>query len=157
MNKIRLGFLAVIIVIAASAITIYVQQQYWGNPTFVTFSATEAKQFIETEAGEGLLIMDVRPDYAYYRERIEGAINIPILRLREGIEMPKNKSCTILVYSNTGVTGQNASQILINNGFSKVYNIDGGIKAWISEGLPVIYPNVIESPDEEPNGDCGCK
>ncbi len=71
--------------------------------------------------------------------------------------MPKNHSCTILVYSNTGVTGENASQILINNGFSKVYNIDGGIKAWISEGLPVIYPNVTESTDEEPNGGCGCK
>jgi len=118
--------------------------------TFVTISATEASQLIETELYGRLIILDVRPNYAYSREHLEGAINIPIERLRESVEMPeKSKGHVILVYSQTGVTGSDASQILINNGFTQVYNMDGGIRAWISEGLPVMYPGSTEG--------CGCK
>jgi rhodanese-related sulfurtransferase len=123
--------------------------------TFVTISAIEAKQLIENGPEEELMIVDVRPSSAYVQERIEGAINIPILQLREGVEMPE-KNNTILVYSQTGVTGSNASQILINNGFTQVYNMDGGFKAWINEDFPVVSPKVIESTGESLEG-CGCK
>ena len=123
--------------------------------TFVALSAIEAKQLIENGPEEELMIVDVRPDSAYVQERIEGAINIPIMQLREGVKMSE-KNNTILIYSQTGVTGSNASQVLINNGFTQVYNMDGGIKAWINEDFPVVSPNVIESTDESPEG-CGCK
>ena len=144
-------FAAVVLLIAGSTI-FYFSQQAHTSPAFVTISAIEAKQLIENEPEEEFIIVDVRPYSAYVQERIESAINIPILQLREGVEMPE-KNNTILIYSQTGVTGSNASQILINNGFTQVYNMDGGFKAWINEDFPVIKPKAIESTGESP-GDC---
>ena len=37
----------------------------------------------------------------------------------------------------TGNRSQTASEILVGLGFTQVYNVDGGITAWVDSGLPV--------------------
>ncbi len=120
------------------------------NPIiFANISVTEAEKLIETE--NGLILLDVRTDYAYSREYIEGAINIPLQKIRDGVEMPEENN-TILTYSQTSVAGYKAGKILIKNGYTRVYNLDGGINAWISGGLPTIQPHSTVTSD---NDDCG--
>jgi rhodanese-related sulfurtransferase len=41
------------------------------------------------------------------------------------------------VICRTGNRSQTASEILVGLGYKQVYNVDGGITAWLDAGLPV--------------------
>lgn len=72
------------------------------------------------------LIIDTRSEAQYNSEHIDGAINIPLEKLREKLsELPKDKR--IVVHCNKGVSGNIAQNILLNNGFD-AYNLSGGFK-----------------------------
>ena len=43
----------------------------------------------------------------------------------------------VYVICRTGNRSQTASEILVGLGFTQVYNVDGGITAWVDAGLPV--------------------
>lgn len=43
----------------------------------------------------------------------------------------------VYVLCNSGNRSREAADILIGLGFSEVYSVDGGIKAWLRAGLPV--------------------
>lgn len=56
---------------------------------------------------------------------IPGAINIPVDSLRERIdEIPRDK--TIVIYCQIGLRGYIAARILMQRGFTKVFNLSGG-------------------------------
>ncbi|MCX7773151.1 MAG: DsrE/DsrF/DrsH-like family protein, partial [Clostridia bacterium] len=58
---------------------------------------------------------------------LEGAINIPVDALRERLgELPSNKP--VYVFSQIGLRGYIAYRILIQNGFTEVYNLSGGYR-----------------------------
>ncbi|MGL4402673.1 MAG: FAD-dependent oxidoreductase [Fusobacteriaceae bacterium] len=70
------------------------------------------------------LVIDVRSSKQYEAGHIQGAINIPLEKLRE--ESKKlDKSGKIAVHCNKGVTGNMGQNILLNLGFD-AYNISGG-------------------------------
>lgn len=72
------------------------------------------------------LIIDTRSESQYNSAHIEGAINIPLEKLREKLnELPRDKK--IVVHCNKGTTGNAAQNILLNYGFD-VYNLSGGFK-----------------------------
>lgn len=72
------------------------------------------------------LIIDTRSETQYNTAHIDGAINIPLEKLREKIgELSRDKK--IVVHCNKGTTGNAAQNILLNNGFD-VYNLSGGFK-----------------------------
>jgi rhodanese-related sulfurtransferase len=62
-------------------------------------------------------------------------IPLPQFEQRAPQELPKDKP--IYVICNSGNRSTVASAILIKDGYKKVYNIDGGIQAWLRAGLPV--------------------
>ncbi|OOO00181.1 MAG: dehydrogenase [Epulopiscium sp. Nele67-Bin004] len=77
---------------------------------------------------DGAQIIDVRSESDYKtRGHVEGAINIPFATLRDNFDKIDKKGPTV-VYCNKGVTGNAAQNLLINNGFKKVYNLSGGNK-----------------------------
>jgi len=79
------------------------------------------------EAGEEINIIDTREKAYYNISHIKGAKNIPLKDLRaEADSLDKNKKTAC--YCNEGQTACNAQNILINKGFSDVYNLTGGIK-----------------------------
>ncbi|OOB78722.1 MAG: dehydrogenase [Epulopiscium sp. Nuni2H_MBin003] len=77
--------------------------------------------------GDNIQLVDVRTEHEYNSSHIEGAINIPHDMLREKLAL-LDKDKIIIVYCNKGVTGNAAQNILLNYGFTKVYNISGGHK-----------------------------
>lgn len=74
-------------------------------------------------------VIDVRSNKDFEKGHIEGAINIPLGNLKEKAgQFSKDKS--IVVHCNKGVTGNAAQNVLINLGFSDVYNLSGGYKEY---------------------------
>ncbi|MCH3963616.1 MAG: FAD-dependent oxidoreductase [Clostridium sp.] len=76
---------------------------------------------------ENVTVIDARINKQYEEDHIEGAVNIPHSELRTEIKH-LDKNNTFVTYCNKGVTGNAAQNILINNGFKKVYNLSGGYK-----------------------------
>lgn len=79
-------------------------------------------------AAEGF-VLDVRTEAEYNAGSINGAVNIPLDELRRRLdEIPKDGA--IQVYCQIGLRGYMASRILLQNGFSEVYNLSGGYRLW---------------------------
>jgi len=84
-----------------------------------------------------LVILDVRTKGEYDSGHIYGATLIPVADLPTRIgELAGHVNDEILVYCGSGGRSQTASGILDSNGFTKVYNMLGGITAWKSAGYP---------------------
>jgi rhodanese-related sulfurtransferase len=114
----------------------------------------KAKELVETE---DIFVLDVRTPSEFNSSHIKGATLIPVTNafgsdLSKGDllesrinEVPKGKK--ILVYCRSGHRSVSASTILINAGYSDVYNMQGGINTWIDAGYPVINLEFQETED----------
>ncbi len=76
---------------------------------------------------ESITIIDARVAKQYQQSHVEGAINLSHESLRDN-KNTIDKDNMIVTYCNKGVTGNAAQNILINNGFKRVYNLSGGYK-----------------------------
>jgi phage shock protein E len=100
---------------------------------YIDIPVSEAK--IKVDSGE-YFILDVRTREEYDAGHIAGSVLIPNEVLLNRLdEVPRDKP--ILVYCRSGRRGAISSQDLIDNGFSEVYNMEGGIAAWQNAGYPV--------------------
>ncbi len=77
--------------------------------------------------GEKVQIVDARVSKQYEDSHVDTAVNMPHSKLREALET-LDKDVVTVTYCNKGVTGNAAQNILIGNGFKKVYNLSGGHK-----------------------------
>ncbi|GAA0107157.1 MULTISPECIES: rhodanese-like domain-containing protein [Clostridium] len=93
----------------------------------INIDAQEAKK--EMEKNE-VIILDVRSEEEYNSGHIENSILIPIDKLEEEAENILNdKNKKILVYCRSGNRSKKASNILLEKGYTNVYDF-GGIKDW---------------------------
>lgn len=74
-------------------------------------------------------VIDVRSSKDFAKGHIEEAINIPLGDLR-GRSAEFSKDQQLVVHCNKGVTGNAAQNLLINLGFTQVYNLSGGYKEY---------------------------
>lgn len=87
---------------------------------------------------EDALVIDVRPMADYAQGHIVGAKNIPGSSLKDQLsQLEKYKDRTIVVNCRSGSTSQAACKTLREAGFSKVFNLRGGIMGWQNASLPV--------------------
>ena len=85
---------------------------------------------------EDALVLDVRDPGEYGAGHILGAKNVPVSRLDDG-ELAKRKERPVIVYCDGGERAGKAISVLKKQGFTRVVNLSGGIKAWQQAGLPV--------------------
>ena len=91
-----------------------------------SISNIQAENLIKED--KGLLILDVRRFTEFKENRIPNAINIPVDDLEWEMETLENhKDNPILVYCKVGMRSSVACDILENEGFTKLYNLRGGI------------------------------
>lgn len=109
---------------------------------FVDISVAEAWEMIAMKSGEldSPVIIDVRTYDEYVAGYIEGALLISLAELQGNIgsraaSLEDSLSC--IVYSDTGGRSYEACRILVDYGFSHVYNMIGGLDAWIAAGYDV--------------------
>jgi Uncharacterized NAD(FAD)-dependent dehydrogenases len=79
------------------------------------------------EKGNDVTVIDARVNKQYEEAHVNSAINIPHDQVRRRAE-ELDKEKVVVTYCNKGVTGNAVQNILINQGFKKVYNISGGHK-----------------------------
>lgn len=85
---------------------------------------------------EDYIILDVRTQDEYNEGHIDKALLIPVDDLEKVLDnLPEDKP--IIVYCRSGARSRRAAEILVNNGFTQVYDM-GGILGWEEEGFPVV-------------------
>ncbi|RXA20483.1 rhodanese-like domain-containing protein [Methanosarcina sp. MSH10X1] len=153
MNKRSLIYSGTLIFLFMVAFLIFTEQKKESPSGVVNISVQEAKGMVEK--GD-VFVLDVRTPDEFNSSHIKGATLIPVSnasgsnlssnRLLEARidEVPKKK---ILVYCRSGRRSVSASTMLVNAGYSEVYNMAGGINAWIDAGYPV-----VSSEDKETDG-----
>lgn len=122
MKKILIVLLTVVLFLGGCASDIEEDKVQYNKIT-----AEEAKKIMDTEE---VIILDVRTPEEYKEEHIEGALLIPDYELENSAasELP-DKDKKILVYCRSGNRSESAAKVLIEMGYTKVYDF-GGIMNW---------------------------
>ncbi|MHC4610857.1 MAG: FAD-dependent oxidoreductase [Planctomycetota bacterium] len=85
---------------------------------------------VERLRDEGYFIVDVRPPQMHAAGCVPGAINIPLVQLRDRLdEVPADRP--VLVHCQVGQTSYNAARILTNLGRKNVVNLSGGYASYV--------------------------
>jgi adenylyltransferase/sulfurtransferase len=100
-----------------------------------TISVHDLKRKIDS--GESFVLVDVREPIEYEISRIEGSKLIPLRQLGSRIgELDPNRE--IILQCKTGVRSAHALLLLQQAGFTRLYNLEGGIEAWADEIDPTV-------------------
>ena len=109
-----------------------------GAATTATYETVDVQTAYDAlSADENAQLVDVRePDEWAETGVAPGAVLIPLGDLEaQAAELTADQP--VYVICRTGNRSQTASEILVGLGFTQVYNVDGGITAWVDAGLPV--------------------
>ena len=102
-------------------------------PGFRNITITELETVLQQG---GARLLDVRTDAEVARGRITQGDSLPLhlipMRLNE-----LDKTRPTVFYCQMGGRSAQAAAFAAANGFSDVYNLQGGIAAWMQAGLPV--------------------
>jgi rhodanese-related sulfurtransferase len=152
MRKSRFLFLSILVLLAALSLVFNSCSYITGEALTESFqpripqefiknvSSTEAYAIIALNAGHAnFTIIDVRTPEEYANGHIKAALNrdynSPTFK-NDIAKFDKNK--IYVVYCQSGVRSAGARDIMQELGFQQIYNMDGGITAWMAQGLPVV-------------------
>ncbi|MEM9451925.1 MAG: rhodanese-like domain-containing protein [Cyanobacteria bacterium P01_E01_bin.6] len=100
-------------------------------------SSAELLKLLDDESQP--LILDVRTAEEYAAGHIPGAVNIHFRELPDQLdELRLQNPSSIVVYCEVGVRAGIAEQTLEEAGFESIFHLDGDMRAWRSQNLPVI-------------------
>lgn len=96
-----------------------------------TFQRIDVKTAKELLAQGPVTLVDARDAASYALEHIENAIPLNQETLADFLAHA-DKTKPVLIYCYHGNSSQKAAQYLCDQGFAKVYSLDGGYTAWRS-------------------------
>jgi rhodanese-related sulfurtransferase len=97
------------------------------------------KQFIEQSSGNQAILLDVRTAEEVAQGKIPNSTQLDYYQsnfLAKANELPKDQE--IYIYCAVGARSREAAELLVQQGFTKVYHLQGGIQAWARAGLPIV-------------------
>jgi rhodanese-related sulfurtransferase len=146
LNKQYLSFFAVFL-LTLSAIIPGIAAADTCPDGYKSVSVCKAEKIVEQEE---VFLLDVRTQAEFNKMHIEGATLIPLKNVlsQDSVELPSDKMLEarinevpadkrILVYCKSGTRSAAACSLLVNKGYRKVYNMEGGIDAWLAKGCTV--------------------
>ncbi|GER57803.1 thiosulfate sulfurtransferase [Striga asiatica] len=104
---------------------------------------------------QGHLYLDVRTEEEFKNGHVENALNIPYMintpkgmvknpRFVDQVLSLLGKEYKLVLGCKSGVRSLHAATELVNAEFKHVYNMGGGISAWIDNGFAVVKPHSEE-------------
>jgi len=119
------------------------------DPIRTDISVQVANNMINNNTGyPNLLVLDVRTPEEYNEKHLYNATLIPVDELGSRLnEIESYNDTEIIVYCRTGVRSLQASNLLVTNNFSKIYNMLEGISAWIAAGFDYYLNEELSSID----------
>lgn len=105
------------------------------EPNYREITAQEARDLL---SNTDPFLLDVRTSGEYENAHISGASLLPVQILAENLSLlEKYKNEDILIYCQSGNRSTVAAKILLDAGFTNIYNLRYGIGDWIRKGHPV--------------------
>jgi rhodanese-related sulfurtransferase len=101
------------------------------------FAAVSPQDLIRLQ-NQGALVLDIRKPDEFAAGHISGARHLPsdqILTAKDHLKKHKDKP--VVVYCATGSLGAAAVRQLNEQGFTKTFNLRGGLAGWRTDNLPV--------------------
>ena len=96
-------------------------------------SSAQAEQMMNHQHA---VLVDIRPSADFNAGHVPQARNVPLGDFeKKAAALPKNKP--IIVICDVGRSALGAATRLRKLGFTEVVTLDGGLKAWLTAGLPV--------------------
>lgn len=87
---------------------------------------------------QGAMVIDLRAADAFASGHVAGARQMSGEQiLKAGDTLKKQKEKVLVVYDDSGSLGASAVRQLAAQGFTKAFNLRGGISAWRAENLPL--------------------
>ena len=142
----RLSVLTLILLVALAAFAAPAQatEPHDGLNTFLgqlpqDFETVAGKTLsAKLNAGESIVVVDVREPEEFKAGHIEGAVNVPIRNLAKSLDqLPKDKAAPIAVVCKSGIRAAYGTMALKMMGYSSVKDVVGGMLAWEKDGLPI--------------------
>jgi rhodanese-related sulfurtransferase len=88
---------------------------------------------------QGAAVLDVRPAADFAAGHISGARSLPPEDAAKAGDMLKRyKDRPVIVYCDRGITAASTVRNLAALGFSKVFNLRGGLSGWRADNLPIV-------------------
>ncbi len=85
------------------------------------------------------LILDVRDAAEYAAGHIQGAKHIPVGELVGRLkEIEKFKNKPVLVHCQKGMRAKSACNVLREQQFTQLHNLQGGLDSWIEAKMPLV-------------------
>lgn len=107
-----------------------------GGSSFTTQGATDFSQTISNPA---VVVIDVRTPGEFASGHIAGAMNLDVEGgMFEQQIASLDKAKTYAVYCHSGRRSANAANIMGKAGFTSIYNLDGGVTAWVNAGQQLV-------------------
>lgn len=98
------------------------------------FTSVDAKEFAKAIEVEGVQLVDARTPSEFAQGHIPGAINIDVNGQSWDAETGKlDKKQPVAIYCRSGRRSKIAAERLVNQGFEKITELDGGILSWDGE------------------------
>ena len=99
---------------------------------FVSPAQLEVKLREKEEKKASFKLVDLRLEADYAKGHIQGAVNIPLKKLRFAGEsvLSRSEDTFFYGYSSDDRAAVNAVILLVNKGFQHVFLLDGGVKGW---------------------------
>ena len=116
------------------AIIVIVYELRARSETMASVSPQDAVRLMN----QGALLIDLRPPDQYTAGHVGGARQMTGDQLlKAGETLKKYKDKAVVVYDDTGSVGASAVRQLAAQGFTKAFNLRGGLAAWRTENLPL--------------------
>jgi rhodanese-related sulfurtransferase len=126
-------FLSVGAAVAAVAVAIYELRER--SQAFAGLSAPQAVRLMN----QGAVVLDLRSKAAYEAGHIGDARNVPAAELEAQAEsLKKWRDKSVITYCDSGINGASSARALTKLGFTKVFNLQGGLNAWVKENMPLV-------------------
>jgi rhodanese-related sulfurtransferase len=118
----------------AMAIAVLVYELRERIQSFASLSSMQAVRLMN----QGALVLDLRGRESYDAGHIGDARNVPAADLPNQLEsLKKWREKSVITYCDSGRDGAIAARTLQKQGFTKVFNLDGGLNAWLKDNLPL--------------------
>jgi len=104
-----------------------------------TVTDVDAPTFLSTAAQPGVVVVDVRTPAEFAAGHIDGAVNLDVEAPTFDAQMAAlDKATTYAVYCHSGRRSGIATGKMVDAGFAKVYNLQGGISDLAAAGGQVV-------------------